>query len=159
MEVVQMWDPFDEIARMHEEMDSLFNRMFKGSSNLLGYGNEEKGLTKWNKGFRAPMADVKETEKNVIANIELPGANKDDIDLNVTDDSIEIKVEKKDEKKEEKKGTYTYSSRMSRFYRRIPLPAEVDAENARASYRNGVLKIEVPKRKEIEHKKKRVDID
>ena len=48
---------------------------------------------------------------------------------------------------------------MSKFYRRIPLPSEIDASQAKASFKNGILRIEAPKLKELEHKRKRVQIE
>lgn len=65
-------------------------------ARLLGYG-KEKELSKY-EGFRVLIADVKETENSVIASLEIPGVEKKDIDLNITENSIEVKIEKKAEK-------------------------------------------------------------
>jgi len=48
---------------------------------------------------------------------------------------------------------------MSRYYRRIPLPVEIEASQAKASFKNGILRIEAPKIKQLEHKKKRIQIE
>jgi len=144
------FDPFEEIARMHEEMDRVFARMFKT--------HKSKELAQWS-SFRSPVADVRETEKCIVASIELPGADKEDIELNVSEDSIEVKTEKKIEKKHEKEGFSSYEGRMSRYYRRIPLPVEIEASQAKASFKNGILRIEAPKIKQLEHKKKRIQIE
>ena len=143
------FDPFEEIERMHEEMDRVFARMFKS--------HKSKEL-QWS-SFRSPVSDLKETEKGIVASIELPGVDKDGIELNVTDTSIEVKAENRIEKKHEKEGFSSYENRMSKFYRRIPLPSEIDASQAKASFKNGILRIEAPKLKELEHKRKRVQIE
>ena len=148
-------DPFDELERMHREMDRLFSGF--GARPLIGYGkNKGKELAKWF-DFRPAMSDCYETENSVIASFELPGANKDDIELNVTNDHIEVKIEKKAEtKKEDKeKGYYAYEARASQFYKRIPLPADVDADKAKAEYKNGMLRVEIPKKQEAKKEKKR----
>jgi len=155
-----MWDVFEEVERMHKEMDRLFDRMVGSHKSLIGYNKgSSKEVAKWHQGFRPPVVDVKETEKGILAVVEIPGADKKDIDLNVTDNSIEVKVEKKDEKKVEKKGNYSYSSVASSFYRRIPLPAEIESSKANASYRNGILRIEAPKRNRVENKSHRISIE
>ena len=143
------FDPFEEIARMHEEMDRVFARMFKSHK-----GKE----LQWS-SFRSPVSDLKETEKGIVASIELPGVDKDGIELNVTDTSIEVKAENRIEKKHEKEGFSSYENRMSKFYRRIPLPSEIDASQAKASFKNGILRIDAPKMKQLEQKKKRIEIE
>lgn len=157
-------DLFEEMYRMQKDIDRLFN--LAGSSHeldtpMIGYAdskNKELPAKAGQQLFRAPKTEVYETEKSVIANIELPGADKKDIELNVTDDEIEVKVEKKQEKetKDQKKGTYSYMSSTSSFYRSIPLNRKVAAENATAEYKNGMLRVEVPKKQK--DKKKLIDI-
>ncbi len=136
-------DAYDEIGRRHQKMDRVLVRFF--GSNLLPYKRTELVH-----GFSTPVSDIRETESGVIAYIELPGTGKEDIDLSITDDSIEVKAENREEKK--KGGMHSY--RMSRFYRKLPLPAEVDADKAKASFRDGILKLEIPKQKSVEHRKR-----
>lgn len=149
-----IWDPIEDLRRMHEEMDRLFGRVF--SRPLLSIKGKE---LKPYKEARVPVSDIKETEKSIIANIELPGIPKENVELNVTEDSIEVKARKKAEKEIKKKGMYSYQSSASQFYRKIPLPAEVKPDQAEAVFKDGLLKVEIPKVKQIEHKKsKRVII-
>lgn len=96
---------------------------------------------------RIPISDLVETESSVIATFELPGVEKEDIQLNVTEDSIVVKVEKNIEKEADEKEGYSYEIRSHSFYSALPLPAEVDADNSNASYKNGILKVEIPKAK------------
>lgn len=150
-----IWDPFEEMRRMHEEMDRLFSRTFRTAKLLPG--KEGKELVKYS-GFRMPVADVKETDNSVLTTFEIPGADKKDIDLNITENIIEVKVEKKSEKEVKEKGSYSYEARASQFYRALPLPAAVEADKAEATYKDGILKVEIPKIKKIEAKKKRIEI-
>ena len=91
--------------------------------------------------FRMPLTDVRETESKVIAYFELPGANKEDIDLSIIDRKIVVKVQKKSENEE------SYES--SQFCRHILLPKNVIEEDATATYENGILKVEIPKLKKV----------
>lgn len=146
-------NPFEEIEKMQEDMNRLFRHM--GGRALLPYqGQKDIGV---HEGFRMPVVDLNETENSIVATFELPGANKDEIELNVMDDRIEVKVEKKIEKESKDKGAYSYEKRAHSYYTSIPLQANVRAEKAEASYKNGILKVEIPKAVQVE-KKKRIEI-
>jgi HSP20 family protein len=108
--------------------------------------------------FRSPVCDMYETDNLVVAKFELPGVNKANIDINVADDFVEVKVKQNAEQKQENKkmGFYRYESRSSQFFRRVPMPANVKAENATAAFSNGILRIEIPKVKQLEEKKTKV---
>lgn len=150
-----IWDPFEDLRKMHEEMDILFGRVF--SRPLLG-SKTGKALAPL-RSARVPASDIKETEKNVIANIELPGIPKENIELNVTEDSIEVKAQQKAEKEVKKRGMYSYEASASQFYRKIPLSVEVKPDEAVAEFKDGLLRVEIPRVKRIEHEKtKRVQI-
>ncbi len=78
---------------------------------------------------REPLVDVQETDKQIMVTAEIPGVPKEDIDLEVTSDTLTIRVDSKDR----------------RYYKEINLPAEVDAESGEATYNNGVLTITLNK--------------
>ncbi len=151
------WDPFREMKRIQRQMDSLFDSSFRHGGHPLV---ESKAVMTPEERFRLPTCDIQETDKSVIASFEIPGADKKDIQLNVDKNEIEVKVEKSDEKElnDEKKGLYSYSRSSSQFYRRIPLMLDLDSEKAEASYSNGILKVEVPKLKQLEEKRKMIEI-
>jgi HSP20 family protein len=157
--VVEMyWDMFDEIERMHEEMDKIFERMMGTTVNrpMLGY-SKNRALSPVNANIKPPICHVQETESMVIASFELPGVDKSDINLNVDNNMLDVKVESKKEKKEESKDkkAYAYSMQSQSYYRRVPLPKEVVAEKAEAEYKNGILRVEIPKKHKdsLEHKR------
>lgn len=106
------------------------------------------------KSFLRPLGDVWEDEKNVYASVELPGLKKEDIDINITDEGIEVKAEKKAEKEEKDKNYYRIERNYAGFYKFISLPENIDAEKAEASYNNGILKVSLPKTEKTESKKK-----
>ena len=151
-----MWDIFDEMRRMQEEMDRMFAQLF-GYRRLL----EQKGKKSMKDivRYRSPVTDVYETENSVIAAIELPGVDKKDIELNITDNALEVKVEKKAEKEIKKKGIYGYSAASKSFYKMVTFPVEVDSEKAKAEYKNGVLRVEIPKKGKIKERKRRLKIE
>ncbi len=155
------WDPFDEINRMHEEMDKIFSRYIwdtPAHRPLIGHKGSDIVPSK---GTRTPRCHLQETESQMVATFELPGVSKGDIELIVDDDHMELKVESKQEKeqKDKDKKSYSYMSQSTSFQRYVSLPKEVDSDKAKAEYQNGVLRVEVPKKHKTNTKGKRVDIN
>ncbi len=155
---------WDEMRRIQNNMDILFSNFFS-TEPLIGsefFLEDESGKRKdlVSSNYRAPISDLYETDKEVVAELDMPGVDKKDIKVNVTKDSIEIKAEKKKEVKEEdkKKGMFRHERSFAGFYRSFALPNNVDADKANAEYKDGVLKITVPKLKIEEKKKKLLEI-
>lgn len=138
-------DIFDEIYRMQEEMDRMFNEFMYPSRQLVprSEGEEVKPEVP---SVRKALVDVQETDKDIIVTAELPGVEREDIQLNATTERLEIQVKKKEEQKEEKEGYRMYGSRYTGYYRSVPLPAAVDPEKVKATHKNGVLEVILPKK-------------
>jgi HSP20 family protein len=136
-----MVEPFDDFRRFKEMMfESFWGR--PTSRRLLSSG--ERGAVV-PAVCREPFIDVMEKDKEIIATAEMPGLEKKDIKINVTEDMLEISAETKQEEKKEEKG-YIYRERRSgSYYRAIFLPSPVDPDNSKATYENGVLEIKMPK--------------
>jgi HSP20 family protein len=105
------------------------------------------------KFVRSPKMDIYEEKGNVIAEIGLPGVDPKDINIEI--DNNVLKLEAKTEKKEEKKEKGYYRKELSQGYcrRAVPLPVEVIGSKAKASYKDGILKIIVPRVEKTEKKK------
>ena len=149
----QRWNIWDQMRRMQEEMD----RMFEGFSGFEPFGTartqealpSHTGSNIVYSNYKQPLADMWETDKEVLATLEIPGIKKEDIEINVENRNLEIKVEKKDEYKEEdkKQGLYRLERRYGGYYRNISLPENVDPDKIKATYTNGVLELRMPKDK------------
>lgn len=136
-------DPLDEMRRLRREMDRLLNAYFGGIGEF-----GERALPAAGKElqvFRQPLSDLKETDKEFIATMEMPGVDKKDIELEVTENALKVKAEKKQEKKVEKKNYLREERSYRGFYRIISLPAKAVPDMARASYKDGVLEVVLPK--------------
>lgn len=139
------WDPFDEMKRFRKEMDNMFERVFRRDLNL-----SNKDID-----FKHPLDNVAEKDNEVIVKLNMPGVEKKDIILNITEDYVEVKAEKKEEIKIEKKGMRKYERSYKGYHKVLPLPAKVNAENAVAEYKDGTLTIKIPKKgKKVIEKKK-----
>ena len=106
---------------------------------------------------RMPKVDVIDRESEIVIHAELPGVNKDNLDVSMTENTVSIRATTKHEEKEEK-GEY-FRREMSRgvFQRTIPLPVNVDAENAKASFKDGIMELTLPKVKSAKRKNIKVE--
>lgn len=135
------WDPL-------ADFDEFFERMLP-TRRLMG--REDTG------GAFAPLMDVSENENEFVVTAELPGLSKDDIDVTVQDGVLTINAETKRERKEEKSGrVIRQERRYGRFVRSMRL-GQIDEEHIRASYKDGVLELVLPKAAEA--KPRRIDVD
>lgn len=99
--------------------------------------------------------DLEERENELVATIDLPGFNKKDIKIELVNNSLIVKGEKKEEKEEKSKKYYFKERSYGSFYRTISLPVEVNPEEVKATYKDGVLTVVMKKAK----KSKNVEIN
>lgn len=156
---------WDEMDRMQKQMDAIFESfavndpVFAKNKFLLENGDGKKNNL-ISSSYRQPLSDIYETDKEIITEIEMPGLDKKDIQVHVDSKGISIKAETKKETKDEdkKKGMYRFERNYTGFYRYFALPSNVDSEKSVAEYKDGILKIRVPKLKVEEQKKKLLEI-
>lgn len=109
-------------------------------------------------GSALPRADIKETDKEILVSVALPGVDKKDIQLDLREDSLSLSCERKEEKEETgKRGYYYKEQSYGKFYRTFALPAAVKPQAAKAEYKNGVLNITMQKQKETKTHKVNID--
>jgi len=142
--VWDIWDPFEEMKKFRKEIEKTFEDFYKKPV----FKGEKRPV------IREPLTDIIQTNNKVIAKVELPGIDKKDIDLKITDNMLGIKAEKKHEEEVKKKGYFRQERSYSGFQRAFTLPARVIPEKAQAEFKNGILTITIPKKKkQIEAKK------
>lgn len=140
-------DPF---FALHDQIDRVFDEFTRGFG-LQSFGERGAG---WSGGW--PSVDVKEDEQRFCVEAELPGLEKDDIEILLTDNVLTLRGEKRIEQDDSKRH---YSERyFGQFERRIALGTEVEADKIEASFKNGVLKLEIPKSKQVQERGRRIPI-
>jgi HSP20 family protein len=98
-------------------------------------------------GYIEPLVEVRETGKEIEIYVDLPFVeDSKDVRVEVLDDELEITAAMRRSVRWERWGTYQRFQAFSQYRTRIKLPGDVDAQNARATFRNGVLKVILPKR-------------
>lgn len=105
----------------------------------------------------APQVDITESADSIEVRTEIPGMNKDDIEIDIANGVLSIKGEKKEETNEENKTWHRREVRYGSFSRSFTLPTDVKSEETIASYENGVLRIVLPKEAKALHKKIKIE--
>lgn len=149
-------EPFEGFRRqmesLHSEMDRLFGDIagdtFRGSMFPEALGRE----------LVMPQIDETEDEKAFHVSAELPGMDEKDVDITLSDRRLTIRGEKKRDEKEEGKDFYRRERSYGAFRRTIELPGEVDESKIEASFKKGVLRVELPKTIEAQKKIRHIDV-
>jgi HSP20 family protein len=151
----EAWRPFavlrKEVDRLFDEFgDDFWRRPFRSLAGL------EKSWAQ--KLVASPAIDVAETDKAYEITAELPGIDQKNIEVNVANGGITIRGEKEQETEEKKKDYYLSERRYGSFERYFSLPEGVDADKIEASFKNGVLKVILPKTAEAQKPAKRIEV-
>ena len=132
------WDPFRELEEMHNRLTTFFGRQ---SPLLSGPAEaEEMTLTTW-----TPRVDVAEDDKEYVISAELPGVKKEEVKVSVEGRVLSISGERKSEKEEKGKKYHRIERAYGAFARSFTLPEGASGEKLTADFRDGILKVHIPK--------------
>lgn len=140
------------IERMDEMFDEFFRRPL-GRPLLSRFPRIMEEIAP------SPSVDIFEDKDDIVLKTELPGMTKDDIEINLSEDMITLSGEKKQEEKIEKKNYYRHECSYGSFKRSFKLPAEVQSDKAKASFKNGILEVRIPKTEEAKKKAVKIKIE
>lgn len=132
------------IDTLRREMDLFFDDLVPFS---WAKDNGGKELTAW-----TPSSDISEDEKEYLIRMDIPGMKKEDIKINFLDGRITITGERQMEEKEEKKDYIRRERYRGSFYRSFTLPEKIKEEDIQANFKDGVLKLVVPKAEVVKPK-------
>lgn len=152
---IDRWNPFKEIDRMSKDMDSLWDQVFPASRRFL---KELPVKALMGRDTAPPAIDIIERPDALIVKAELPGVEKDNVDISVQENRLTIagKIERD---KEDKKEDFYYSERSYTSYSRtVDMPCKVNADKITARLKNGVLTVTLPKAEDVKAKKITVEV-
>lgn len=139
--------PFHLMRRMAEDIERLFDSDF----GRVGFGMTPRlGSSPWRHEGRlaealwAPQVETFRRDNNLVIRADLPGLNKDNVNIEVEDDVLMISGERSDENKDERDDYYRSERSYGRFFRALQLPEGVDADKIEATFKDGVLEVTVP---------------
>ncbi len=146
--------PFGDLQGRFERMERIFEDIFGRQS-----GFHMPSLRPWAAAEEvSPSVDIFEDGNDVVVKAELPGMKKENLAVNFTDGDLIISGEKKQEEKVEKKDYYRMERSYGAFTRGFRLPADVQGDKAKATFKDGILEIRVPKTEEAKKKEKKIPI-
>ena len=108
---------------------------------------------------RVPLVDVFEDKDEIVVKAEIPGMDKDNIEVNLTDHTLTIKGEKKKEEEIKEENYYRAERSYGSFIRTVELPAEVHTDKVKANFKNGVLEVRMPKTEAAKAKEIKVKVE
>ncbi len=141
------WDPVRELDSFQSDMNRLFDSFFgrRESGVANGYGR------RW-----IPAMDLVETDDALVLRADLPGMQRDDIEIEVKDNVLTVSGERKAEHEDKGEGFYRVERAFGRFSRSLDLPQGIEAGGVKADFKDGVLEVRIPKPEE--RKPQRVEV-
>lgn len=145
------YSPFNEMERWFEgAFPARWGRRFH---------SDWPSMKNFNTAFetRVPSVDVIDRDSEIQLRAEIPGVDKKDLDISVTENSVSIKGSTKHEETEEKGEYYRRETSSGSFSRTVTLPSEVDSSTVKATFKDGVLEMTLPKMKQAKRQKVSVE--
>lgn len=146
MDKMTRWSPFTQMSTLWDEMNDLFEQHFGGRSLMRPLS----GMMRW-----APSVDMYETDDEIVVKADVPGMSKEDLEVTVTEEAITISGETQAEEEVKGENYMRRERRYGKFTRRLPLPAAVHLDEAKAKFTDGILEVRVPKEAKPEEEKGR----
>jgi HSP20 family protein len=150
-QALERWDPGREMSDLQRELNRLFDSFF-GRELMPGHQGAGRELA-W-----APVMDMYETKDELVVAAELPGVNEKDVQLSITGDVLTLRGERAPAQDMSQQTQYRGERWYGRFERSVALPIPVQADRVKASYRDGVLTVKLPKAEEIKPKEIKIDV-
>ncbi len=142
---IMRWDPFEEVGTLRRAMDRLFDDFFspvrRSTRELAARG---LAAMEWE-----PAVEMYETDHEVVVRAEMPNIDPKSVDISVTSDAITLKGQTKSEEEQKDRNYYRRELRYGAFVRTLSLPTEVKSAEAKATYKDGVLEVKIPKSERV----------
>lgn len=143
---VERWEPFRNLAEIQGEM----NRLFDGVFGRPAAGQPGR--------LWSPLVDMYETKDELVLTVELPGVREQDVTVSITGDLLAVKGERRFERDVKDQSVLHLERASGKFERLVQLPMPVQADKVKATYRDGVLEVKLPKVEEVKPKEIKIDI-
>ena len=144
----ERWEPLRNATDIQGEMNRLFDSFF--GRPVMPSATMERG---W-----APAVDLYETKDDLVVTFEVPGVSEKEINVSITGDLLTVRGERHLGHDTNDGSFYRVERTYGKFERNVPLPVPVQADKVKASYRDGVLEVRLPKAEEVKPKQIKVDV-
>ncbi len=143
------WQPYGAVASLQDSINRLFSDAFPRT--LI---DDDTTLGSWK-----PVVDIYDRQESIVIHAELPGVTKDNVSIEVKDNILTLKGERTDTKEVSEEKYFRKERVFGSFHRAFTLPATINPESIKASFKDGVLEIEIPKPEEQKPKQIRINIE
>jgi len=145
---VVKWDPFRDLLSIQDRMNKLFEQ-------TLSRSRAEEGIapSTW-----TPAVDIYETPEAIVLQADLPGLRREDIDIQIRDDTLTLRGERRFAKDVHEESYLRIERAYGAFHRSFTLPATIQQEKIRAVFRDGILELTLPKAEEVKPKKIAIEV-
>jgi HSP20 family protein len=140
------WEPFRDLVTVQERMNRIFDEAFRGAGR---HGEEDDWALG---GTWAPAVDIYEQDGNLVLKAELPGIDPKDVDVRVENNVLNLTGERKFENEVKREQYHRVERAYGRFSRSFTLPNVVDTARIKAEFKDGLLRVVMPKREEAKPK-------
>ena len=144
------WDPFRNVTTLQDRINRIFDETVSRSKDY----DVEVRRCDWR-----PVVDIFDTEKAIVINAELPGVSRDSITLDVKENVLTLKGERKSDEDVSQESYYRMERCFGTFERAFTLPSTVDPANITANFKDGILRIEIPKSQEKKAQQINITVD
>jgi HSP20 family protein len=145
------WEPFRDLVQVQDRMNRIFDEAFRGSRSA----EEDWALG----GSWAPPVDIYEHDGNLVLKAELPGIDPKDVDVRVENNVLTLRGERKFDGEVKRESCHRVERAYGAFSRSFTLPNIVDTTNIKAEFKDGVLRVTMPKREEAKPKQIQIQIN
>ncbi len=147
---VVRWDPFRDVMSLQDRMNRLFDQALSRTRT-----DDEEGLTAstW-----SPAVDIFETPDSIVMKAELPGVRRENIDIQVRENTLTLKGERKFEREVKDENYLRMERSYGTFQRAFSLPAVVQQDKIKAVLKDGVLEVSMPKAEEAKPQQVKIDV-
>ena len=145
------------IQQLHREMDRMFDSFFS-DRGLSSFGFDRPFATLTPAGLLKPQVDIGANDKEYSITVEVPGVSEKDVTVEIANNTMTIRGEKKQEKEEKEKDYYRVERSYGSFQRVLSLPEDADQGDVKATFKNGVLTVTMPRKTLPKSEVKRIDI-
>ena len=147
---IMRWEGFRDLLSLQDRMNRLFDESARGAAR----GREEE----WATGTWAPAVDIYEQGGDLVLKAELPGVDPKDVELRIENNVLTLRGDSKVDGEVKKENYHRVERSYGTFSRSFTLPSTVDTVNVKADYKDGVLRITLPKREEAKPKQIQINV-
>jgi HSP20 family protein len=144
---IERWHPFRSLSEIQSEMNRMFDSVFGSPAAST------PGERMW-----TPLCDVRETKDDVIVAFELPGMNEKDVNVSINGDLLTVRGERRWEDTGKDDTYHRFERVYGKFERAVDLPVPVQPDKVKATYRDGVLTVKLPKSEELKPREIKIDV-